>query len=188
MKQRILGLALSLALLATFGLSLTANAATSGIDKINVTASTTDVLTIEVGPSTIDFGTMDFLGNSTGADVKDHCDVTNGARFIGPDVAVTVSSSRSYKVDRGVYDNGGTTAPQAQLLDRAYVSPGKYQGSCSTPLAQSVNYIMAHGTYFEDSGSAGKNIVANEFYIIEVLAGDTTGSYDVRVEYSASQF
>jgi hypothetical protein len=181
-KQRIASLGLGLALLGSLvGFAGTANAATDGDGEVIVTASTTDVLTISVNPGTINFGTMDFLGNG-GVDVQDRCQVTNGARYISPNVRVEVSSSQNYTVDRGVYPNGGDD--MFELLDSTLISPGTYQGGCSTPQAAAIDL---NNTFFENNGQAGKNIVDHEFFIIEVLAGEPASNYNVRLVYSAQQ-
>jgi hypothetical protein len=181
-KHRIASLGLGLALLGSLvGFAGTATAATNGDDEIVVTASTVDVLTISVSPETINFGTMDFLGNG-GTDVQDRCQVSNGARYISPNVTVDVSSSRTYDVDRGVYPNGG--ADMFELLNSTYISSGTYQGSCSTPLAAPVNLA---NTLLVDNGAAGKNQITKEFFVIEVLAGEPAQSYNVRLVYIAQQ-
>jgi hypothetical protein len=184
-KQRLLGLALSLALLGTLGFAATAHADTAGSGDIDVTGSTADVLTMTVGPSSINFGNgLDFLGNGAGPDVQQVCDLANGARFVGPNVNVTVSSSQPYTVDRSVQDLGST--PASQMADRAFLHAGTYNFSCSFPGAAYVS-TLGGNTEFATNAAAGKNISASEFYVIEVLANDDPGSYHIKVTYSATQ-
>ena len=69
-KQRILGLALSLALLGTFGLSMTARAADTASQNITVTAAVVDTLTLTLNTNAIDFGqNLNFLGQGAGAGI-----------------------------------------------------------------------------------------------------------------------
>ena len=125
-KQRILGLALAFALIASAGLGFARQA--SADNTVLITASVASILSLSVDDTTVDFGTVDILGHGGIAEVVDRCALANGFRYVSKDVHVTVQSSSPYNF--GMTYGGGSTA---SLTDgfTFYVNSGNY-GNCAT--------------------------------------------------------
>ncbi len=95
-KQRLLGLALSLALLATSGFGLT-RVATAAPGDVLVSATLTSSSSVSLSSGTINFGQVNPLGTiSGGANVQDSCAISNGHRYVSDGFTATVSSSTKY--------------------------------------------------------------------------------------------
>lgn len=183
-KHRILGLALSLALLGTFGLSLTASADTETQD-ITVTAEVVDTLTLTLNTNAIDFGqNLNFLGQGAGAGITACTNPADtgiqGARYVSPNVVATVQSNRTYDVGRG------STSPDLTTLaseNRGWVGSGAFTG-CSTG-AQSLTYTINH-PYLAQGAAASMGQSYTEFYMLDVLTDSPADIYSATITYFVS--
>ena len=183
-KQRFLGLALSLALLGTFCFASTANAAVDS-EAITVSATVADVLILNLNRSSINFGDgLDFLGNAgANSDAVAVCTNPaetgiNGARFVSPNVTATVWSNHNYNVGRGF---SSTSTNIGDLYTRGWVGSGNYT-NCATGAA-SLGTVVTQ-PYLGQNQVPGAGVGYTEFYMIDVLVNSPAASYSATITYA----
>jgi hypothetical protein len=168
-KQRILGLALGLALMGSLvGFAGTATAADSHLD---VYADIASVASITLTADDINFGdNLTFIGGGTGS--ADSCANGNGWTFVASTVGITVQSSEDYSLER---QTGGTS----DLLNKMSVQTGTYV-DCATHLT---SRGAVSGTMDTDTWTAGTSY--SDTYSLDVIPGDndSSGTLAAYVEY-----
>jgi hypothetical protein len=169
-KQRFIGLALALALLASVGFAATSRAADN--ETITVNASVADVLILTVNTSGFSFGTnLNFLGDNAANGV---CPLNPGARYISPDVTTTVQSNRAYDVTR--FATGDFEA------DRIFVK--QFGFSSCADLGNGIPLVMGPETIVNDA-PASANGQYTEMFFFDVLVADAAGAHSATVKYQA---
>jgi hypothetical protein len=181
-KQRILGLALSLALLGTAAFSLTASAAG---DNVVVTGTTQPVISISIDASNISLGT-NLQFNGEGQNVYYSCPGATfsgglGSAFLGPynpGVAVTVVSSNNYDVTRSALFTSSSVANT-----RLFVAPVADCGDLTN--GTSISTTNASFTGYLSNQPATLGSTTNQVFGVDVLAGDPAGSIGASIVYTA---
>lgn len=187
-KQRILGLALALALLGSIGFAATARAQSSG-DDVTILGSSTSVTQLTLNTTQIEFGNqLTFLGTGNlGAGVF-ACAGTSaspyGSTFVAPDLNVTVVSSESYNLTRDVQPNN-------QFYPRLLSKDIARSGLCGTDTAG--RFIVGHGVGDPPQPVAsGQGSTDNtgrthvQSFTFDVVAGDDTGDKATNIVYTAT--
>jgi hypothetical protein len=172
-KQRILGLALALALLGTVGFAATTRAADPNLE---VYADVDSVLILSVDYDWISFGqNLTFLG--TGSGITDKCsNGIGGTAFIAPQVNVTISSSHYFFINRTV---SGPTA----LLENLHVQDAAYSTCAAHVGARSL--ATTDTSLVGTTNPTGSTTFANVFSF-DVMALDDDATLSGAALYSAS--
>lgn len=202
-KHRLLGFALALALLASAGLSGLVSAQTTvedgEYDHVVVGGSVASVLTIEVTESSVYFGSnLNFLGGYTdlgpGVDVCLNQSETliNGARYVGPQFNVNVTSSENFGLARVIFDPNTVTGLQNRFwFNSAPRTCADADTSLSTftPDTDSnygpVLYKQINGPLAFGMHPAGSGTVTSEYYSLDVVIGDPSLNVSFNVFYVA---
>jgi hypothetical protein len=184
-KQRILGLALSLALLGTLGLSLTAKAADTASQNVTVTATVVDTLTLTLNTNAIDFGSnLNFLGTGAGSGIASCTNTADttiiGARYAAPAVVATVQSNRAYDIGRGSFSPDLATLAAE---NRGWIASGSFV-DCATSASSgaSLAYVMAN-QYMQQNAPATIGQSYSEFYMLDVLVDSPADTYSAVIIY-----
>jgi hypothetical protein len=176
-KQRLLGLALALALLGTIGFAATANAADN--ETITVDASVADVLILTVNTSGFSFGSnLNFLGQNAnhGSCANNDDPGDSGATYLSPNITTTVQSNRTYDVTRfatGTFEVG-----------RIFVAQGAAFVDCATNDNTRIPLVMGPEIIVDNApaNASGQN---TEVFSFDVRVPDPAASYNATVKYQA---
>jgi hypothetical protein len=169
-KQRLIGLALSLALLGTIGFAATSRAADN--ETITLEASVADVLILTVNTSGFSFGNnLNFLGQNANYGA---CDLAPGARYISPDITTTVQSNRTYDVTRFASGNFP--------VGRIFVKNFGFSSCADT--GNGIPLVMGPETIVDDApATAGAQ--DTELFLFDVLVDSPSATYSATVLYQA---
>jgi hypothetical protein len=190
-KHRFLGFGLALALLASMGFAWSGSVQAIETTDVVVTGSVSDVLTISVNPGAVSFGTgLSFIGGyNYDGDVAHICNgiVPNGARYLGPNVTVTVQSSTAFVFGQGVQDFNTVDV----ALNRFHINTYGYDcgaapsislsGFFSDPIACPAPSIC---NVINPAAAAG-TLVHTEHYALDVVAGDPAAVVNFAITYAA---
>ena len=175
-KHRLLGLALTMALLGSLAFGMTARAADS--ETITVDASVADVLILTVNSSGFSFGTnLNFLGQNANHGVCSNNDDPgdSGVSYLSPNITTTVQSNRTYDVTR--FATGNFEA------DRIFVADGPF-ADCATNDNTRIPLVMGPETIVDDApATAGGQ--DTEVFSFDVRVPDPANSYNATVKYQA---
>jgi hypothetical protein len=190
-KQRLLGLALALALLGTVGFAATSRAADDESDSFTVTASVNDVLLLDVSRDSVDFGNgINFLGQNAASGVSACTNsaqtAINGARYISPTVTTTVWSNRQYDVNRSISNvSSDINTQQTDLMNRTWIVQNVPVVDCSNALGgQKLSQIANPAEAFVNQPAANGAQHA-EVFMFDVLINSPAGNFSMTVTYEA---
>ena len=196
-KQRVVTIAMSLALIggAAVGLTRSASADTSG--TITVGASISSVLSLTLSTNNVNFGDgLDFLGSpgnhsNTG---RGACAISNGARYISQDISMTVQSSSAYDLSLRADPATFNPTTYTKFKDLARIGTGGFSDCASTDSALTLNYIFtylvlpiptdpAQHWYFAANQPGTAGTVFTQYYTLDAVIGGPTGTYSSGVIY-----